>query len=52
VPWEKDHAEFKSFKSMDEWIRLAGEFGFKDSGKRLFQDKDPSDNALVRLIKQ
>lgn len=52
VPWEKDHAEFRSFKSMDEWIRLISESGFKDLGKRLFQDKDPSDNALVRFIKK
>lgn len=52
VPWEKDHAEFKGFKSMDEWIRVVSEYGFRDSGKRLFQDKDPSDNALVRLIKK
>lgn len=52
VPWEKDHAEFKSFKSIDEWSRVVCEFGFSDSGKRLFQDKDPSDNALVRLIKK
>jgi FAD/FMN-containing dehydrogenase/uncharacterized membrane protein YhaH (DUF805 family)/SAM-dependent methyltransferase len=52
VPWEKDHAEFKSFKSMDEWIRVVSEFGFSDTGKRLFQDKDPSDNALVRLVKK
>jgi FAD/FMN-containing dehydrogenase/uncharacterized membrane protein YhaH (DUF805 family)/SAM-dependent methyltransferase len=52
VPWAKDHSEYKSFKSMDEWIRLLGEHGFSDTGKRLFQDKDPSDNALVRFIKK
>lgn len=52
VPWERNQEEFRNFKSMDEWIRLAGEAGFADSGKRLFQDKDPSDNALVRLIKK
>lgn len=52
VPWEKNQSEFRSFKSMDEWSRLVCEIGFTDSGKRLFQDKDPSDNALVRLVKK
>ena len=52
VPWEKNQAEFRSFKSIDEWSRLVCEIGFTDPGKRLFQDKDPSDNALVRLIKK
>lgn len=52
VPWEKNQAEFRSFKPIDEWSRLACDLGFTDSGKRLFQDKDPSDNALVRLVKK
>jgi SAM-dependent methyltransferase len=52
VPWEKNAAEFRSFKSVDGWIALAGEHGLVDSGRRLFQDKDPSDNALVRLVKK
>ncbi|PWU19960.1 MAG: FAD-binding oxidoreductase [Verrucomicrobia bacterium] len=52
VPWEKNQSEFRSFKSIDDWSRLVCEIGFSDSGKRLFQDKDPSDNALVRLVKQ
>lgn len=52
VPWEKNRSEFRSFKSIDEWSRLVCESGFTDSGKRLFQENDPSDNALVRLVKK
>ena len=52
VPWEKNQAEFRSFKSIDEWSREVCKIGFTDSGKRLFQDKDPSDNALVKFVKQ
>jgi FAD/FMN-containing dehydrogenase/uncharacterized membrane protein YhaH (DUF805 family)/SAM-dependent methyltransferase len=52
VPWEKNQAEYRRFKSIDEWAAAVHGVGFVDAGKRLFQDKDPSDNALVRLIKQ
>ncbi|HEV2693476.1 MAG TPA: class I SAM-dependent methyltransferase, partial [Verrucomicrobiae bacterium] len=51
VPWDKDHAEYKSFKPIEDWSRLICGYGFMDAGKRLFQDKDPSDNALMRLVK-
>ncbi len=52
VPWETNQKEFRSFKSIDEWCAVVCELGFTDAGKRLFQDKDPSDNALVRLIRK
>ncbi len=52
VSWANNRKEFRSFKSMDNWIAEAAKHGFTDSGKRLFQDKDPSDNALVRLVKK
>lgn len=49
--WEKDHAEFKSFKSVDEWSAIIASYGFKDHGKRILQDKDPSDNTLMAFTK-
>lgn len=52
VPWETDNAEFKSFKSIDEWSRLICSYGFNDIGVRILQDMDPSDNTLVGFIKQ
>jgi SAM-dependent methyltransferase len=52
VSWETDHAEFKSFKSIDEWCEILTTYGFQDSGKRILQDNDPSDNTLVSFTKQ
>jgi SAM-dependent methyltransferase len=51
VTWEKDLSEFKSFKSINEWSKILGSYGFKDSGKRILQDRDPSDNTLVSFTK-
>ena len=51
VTWEIDHSEFKSFKSIDEWSKILTSYGFKDSGERILQDKDPSDNTLVSFTK-
>jgi ubiquinone/menaquinone biosynthesis C-methylase UbiE len=52
VSWETDHSEFKSFKSIDEWTKIISSYGFQDMGKRILQDKDPSDNTLIGFIKQ
>ena len=51
VSWETDNSEFVSFISIDEWSKLISSYGFKDSGARVLQDKDPSDNTLVSFIK-
>jgi SAM-dependent methyltransferase len=51
VTWENDLSEFKSFKSIDEWSKILTSYGFKDSGQRILQDKDPSDNTLVSFTK-
>ncbi len=50
--WEKDNAEFKSFKSIDEWSKILTAHGFKETGKRILQDRDPSLNTLVAFTKQ
>ncbi|HYV92557.1 MAG TPA: methyltransferase domain-containing protein [Chitinophagales bacterium] len=51
VPWETDSSEFKSFKPVDEWSKIICSQGFKESGERILQDKDPSDNTLVAFTK-
>jgi hypothetical protein len=51
VSWETNELESKSFKSIDEWCKYVETFGFRDSGKRLLQQGDPSDNTLVALTK-
>lgn len=51
VSYETDSSEFKSFKSIDEWSKIISSYGFEDSGERILQDKDPSDNTLVSFAK-
>jgi SAM-dependent methyltransferase len=51
VSWETDSSEFKSFKSIEEWSKIISRYGFKDSGARILQDNDPSDNTLVAFTK-
>lgn len=51
VTWEANHSEFKSFKSIDEWSKILTSYGFKESGSRILQDNDPSDNTLVSFTK-
>ncbi len=51
ISWETDHSEFKSFKPIEEWCKILSGYGFKDSGARILQDKDPSLNTLVALEK-
>ncbi|BDS09985.1 FAD-binding protein [Aureispira anguillae] len=50
--WEFDQAEFRNFKSIEEWCSFISSVGFRDAGKRILQHKDPSDNTLVSLIKE
>jgi SAM-dependent methyltransferase len=52
VTWKVDQSEYKSFKSIAEWSNILSGYGFQDQGKRILQDKDPSDNTLVAFIKQ
>lgn len=49
--WETNQSEFKSFKSIDEWSNIISSYGFKDSGERILQDKDPTENTLTSFIK-
>ena len=51
VTWETDSGEFKSFKPISEWSKIVSGFGFKDSGKRILQDNDPSDNTLISFTR-
>ena len=49
--WEFELKDFKNFKPVDEWSAIISRQGFKDSGKRILQDKDPSDNTLMLFTK-
>lgn len=49
--WEFEAKDFKNFKPVDEWGTIIEKGGFKDAGKRILQDKDPSDNTLMLFTK-
>ncbi len=49
--WEFNVKEFRNFQSVETWCQLLGKFGFIDSGKRILQDKDPSNNTLLLFTK-
>jgi len=49
--WEKEAKEFRSFRPIDDWSDFISSFGFEDSGKRLLQEKDASNNTLVAFTK-
>ncbi|WP_448701922.1 class I SAM-dependent methyltransferase [Mucilaginibacter sp. AW1-3] len=49
--WEFEAKDFKNFKPADEWAAIIEKAGFKDAGKRVLQDKDPSDNTLMLFTK-
>lgn len=51
ITWETDQQDYKDFKPIDTWSQLITKAGFTDSGKRLLQAKDPSDNTLVLFTK-
>ncbi len=51
VTWETDKKEYKSFKPIEEWSTLISSYGFKDDGRRILQDRDPSDNTLIAFTK-
>ncbi len=47
IDWETDSTEYKSFKSISEWSTIISDYGFKEDGQRILQDRDPSLNTLV-----
>jgi FAD/FMN-containing dehydrogenase len=51
VPWETNQQELRHFVSVAEWVRRLEKAGFKDTGARLLQANDPSDNTLLAFTK-
>lgn len=51
ITWETDQEDYKDFKPIETWSQLITKAGFTDSGKRLLQANDPSDNTLVLFTK-
>lgn len=52
VTEEQNANEPRYFRSLAEWIDILANNGFNYTGKKLFQDNDPSKNALMLFLKE
>ena len=52
VPWEENAQELRHFVLVADWVSRLKSAGFSDTGKRLLQAHDPSDNVLMAFVKQ
>ncbi len=50
--WETNQAELRFFEPVQTWVRRLDAAGFDDSGHRLLQANDPTDNVLLCFIKR
>jgi hypothetical protein len=50
VPWETNRRELRHFAPVAEWRRRLESAGFRDTGQRLLQAHDPSDNVLMAFV--
>ncbi len=50
--WETNVAELRFFEPAATWVQRLGEAGFDDSGHRILQDNDPTDNTLFCFVKR
>jgi len=51
LSWETNRAEPRYFESIATWAERLAREGFVDSGERLLQVNDPSDNVLMAFTK-
>jgi len=49
--WEYESAEFKKFRSIEEWIEILKKYNLQAGPERLLQKDDPSDNILMIFTK-
>jgi SAM-dependent methyltransferase len=51
TPWEVNQREPRFFTSVAEWSRRLGAVGLRDTGARVLQAHDPTDNTLMAFVK-
>jgi len=51
-PWDVNVRERRHFAPIDHWCQLLARAGLRDSGARLAQRHDPSDNLLMSFVKE
>jgi FAD/FMN-containing dehydrogenase len=49
--WEANVRELRFFASAGEWVARLTAVGFVDTGHRVLQPKDPTDNTLMAFVK-
>ncbi len=52
VPWEMNRKERRHFAPLAAWSQRLQAAGFRDTGRRLLQAHDPSDNTLMAFVKE
>ena len=52
VPWNTNEAELRFFRPIEDWIAHLGARGLRQTGPRLLQAHDPSDNILLAFRKE
>ena len=45
TPWEVNQRELRHFVSVAEWVKRIESAGFRDTGARVLQAHDPTDNT-------
>jgi FAD/FMN-containing dehydrogenase len=50
-PWATNAAELRHFAPADEWSRRICAAGFRETGERLRQPNDPTDNLLMAFVR-
>ncbi|MEQ1806503.1 MAG: methyltransferase domain-containing protein, partial [Burkholderiaceae bacterium] len=50
--WETNLAERRYFESAQTWVERLGAAGFDDSGERVLQQNDPTDNTLFCFVRR
>jgi FAD/FMN-containing dehydrogenase/SAM-dependent methyltransferase len=51
VPWETNAKELRLFRTVAAWESYLASRGFQSAGKRIFQEHDPTRNALLLFTK-
>jgi FAD/FMN-containing dehydrogenase/SAM-dependent methyltransferase len=50
--WEANKAELRFFEPASTWVRRLDAAGFDDTGHRILQDNDPTDNVLFGFTRR
>ncbi len=49
--WQQNHEEVRHFRSLNDWIAILKDKGFEYKGRQIFQNGDPTKNALMEFVK-